>query len=449
MNIFTKLILYITILCTCLACSNKTNYKFDVYKPLKNNVNPDFYTYDINSDGKKEIISVGDKNEESGKSTINIFSINPGNKTVTLTNTITTDGTVFELYFNDFNNDGLIDILAKKKFMKNDGKPVTQENVASIIESIYCEATLLINEREKSFKEAWTHRFEDVFEIASISCDDFTGDNNMDILTGGIKHDIPNQQEQVNVKLFSVDNKDTALSLKWFYEEYPKELEGVLLKISNSDINNDKHQDFIALINNGKDERTELLSFVNDGTGNFINTWKNKEDEIIFYSYDFKMADLNIDGYDDIIIKLRNNDNSKSYIALFMNSKTGSFIKEPFKTNIKIEDEISGFDIGDFDGDGDKDIVLATADSANSRISIYSNNNMQFEKVWENHLLKDEKKPDHVVGFDHVWSISAFDFDNAGKSDFGVVTEHVRFNHLTKEENIRIEMQIFKNISIK
>lgn len=77
------------------------------------------------------------------------------------------------------------------------------------------------------------------------------------------------------------------------------------------------------------------------------------------------------------------------------------------------------------------------------------NNNMQFEKVWENHLLKDEKKPENVVGFDNVCSISAFDFDNDGKSDFGVVTEHVRFNHLTKEENIRIKMQIFKNSSIK
>ena len=283
------------------------------------------------------------------------------------------------------------------------------------------------------------------FEATTITSADFDDDGKVDLIIGGIEWDIPHNTSTIKIHLFTIDNEKKTLIKKWSYEAYKDEICN-LVQVSNTDINKDGKQDLIVQLNNTKKGKGELLAFLNDGNGKFEKIWQNKKDDIKFYFFNFKIADINQDGYDDIITRL--NDDDKRQITFFMNNKDGTFSKKMFhiKENV-IENTILYFDTGDFDSDGDIDIALSTeGDQENLMVAIYSNNNMLFEKVWEYNVLKVEDLQDNLFKYSDIYSIFASDFNNDGKSDFGVVTKHVRFNHLTKEENIRLEMQIFKNI---
>lgn len=420
------------------ACQ-KAAHEFEAIASTEIQASANFWTYDIDLDGSKEIILLGDKREITNNSYIYIYHIIEKSKNYRKDSIIVNDAMVNQLCFNDFNNDGLIDFIANKIFLIGD-----KENIKERVSKLHCETTLFINHGDNGFKQLWSYRHEDAFQVTTMASEDFDGDGNVDIVIGGIKFDIANQEIIGKIQMFNIDNA-YKMQKKWEYKTGKGE--NYLLQVSSVDINNDEQKDIIALVNSGERKRGELLAFLNNGGVKFEKVWQNKKSDITNYFYKFKIADLNMDGYDDIVAILNNED--KKQVTFFINSKNKTFNKTPFQTDKEIENKIYDYDIGDFDGNGDTDIILATEDSTNSWLCIYSNNNMQFKKTWENHLLKEEQKPDHVVGYDEIYSIFAFDFDNDGKSDFGVVTEHLRYNHLTKEENERIEMQIFKNNSIK
>ena len=121
------------------------------------------------------------------------------------------------------------------------------------------------------------------------------------------------------------------------------------------DIDNDGDLDYVIC------KSPQCQIYLNDGTGQFsLHTTLNTSPGSV---YDCRVVDLNNDGFVDIVV----NGHGYSYPAdIFWNNHDGSFEQEPiapYGTSI-------GIDVGDYDNDGDFDLLWT--------------NNMSTHRIYKN-----------------------------------------------------------------
>lgn len=146
------------------------------------------------------------------------------------------------------------------------------------------------------------------------------------------------------------------------YEETPSEMQQHVIhqqpgtrNFETRDVNQDGRMDIIALITQG-DEHIAL--FINKGDFNFEKKVLLQFPPVYGSSY-FEMADMNNDGYEDIIYS--NGDNAdysivlKPYhgVRIFLNNGKNEFKEKEFFPMHGASQVLTS----DFDGDGDRDII--------------------------------------------------------------------------------------------
>ena len=121
--------------------------------------------------------------------------------------------------------------------------------------------------------------------------------------------------------------------------------------VISGDFNNDGNTDFVVRSN------TAVDSYLNDGEGNFTKH-SFVTAEVRYLSKGIASGDWNGDGFLDLVVTLGNN---PSLMRILMNRGNGTFLETDGYTLTKtVLQQVEEIAVGDFDGDGDLDIAVAT-----------------------------------------------------------------------------------------
>lgn len=164
----------------------------------------------------------------------------------------------------------------------------------------------------------------------------------------------------------------TQLLYSQTFMEINSPFEGVVVSsVAFSDVNNDGYVDVLITGNNNSSIKIAKL-YTNDGTGNFTEIINTPFDGVWSSSIDF--ADVNGDGYEDVLITGENN--SQFRIAkLYINDGTGNFmemINTPF-------DGVRRSSIGfsDVNDDGNQDVLITGLNNSEQKITkLYVNDGL-------------------------------------------------------------------------
>jgi len=196
------------------------------------------------------------------------------------------------------------------------------------------------------------------------------------------------------------------------------ETRGWTNKVEIADLNGDGRPDL--LFANGGDYSTPGtpepdLVFFNTASGPF----ENRTVEVFGATPDLarviKARDLNGDGFTDIIVGTTFQTQSR----LFLGTGAGAFTEETATHLPKMPLSVGDIDIGDVDGDGDLDVVLADWGPGNNMT-----NSGGRTRLWLNdgHArfsdATDARMPDVLVGFS--WELELADIDNDYDLDLAV-----------------------------
>lgn len=174
------------------------------------------------------------------------------------------------------------------------------------------------------------------------------------------------------------------------------------------DSNRDGHPDVAVLINSYEPETTTSFDgyylFTGDGAGNFTNAGKVGGLE---YSLGIRTADMNRDGWDDLVVASRSGTNvHQSYLYVLINGRTtaGWTVRRTLLTG-----DVFAMAIGDVTSDGKLDVVLSLQNETSITVEI-GNGSGGFSNEAETSIAN--------VPYD----IALVDFDRDGFLDF-VVTD--------------------------
>jgi len=208
---------------------------------------------------------------------------------------------------------------------------------------------------------------ENLGRVADVQAADFDSDGDVDLIVAefgwkdvGDLHYFENQGIEDGVPQFESTIIDDRTGT---------------IRIEIVDIDRDGHLDFVALLTQ---EHEQVVAFLNDGTGDFTA-------EVIFDAHNcaygcggMTLADLDEDG--DLDVLLSNGDTLdmgiyKPYNSAQWLENRGSF---PFTHHHLMELQGAyGADIGDFDGDGDQDIIAVSFLPAGLKPDAHSANHEQ------------------------------------------------------------------------
>jgi hypothetical protein len=336
---------------------------------------------DIDNDGDLDIFTTGYSNDFN--KTISKIIKNDGKGNYTDQSNII-DVTYGEMAWGDYNNDGYIDLLVKTmvagynesyyclKIYKNSGNNsfIEQTDInllGKMVESFaWCD---LDNDGDldiivagsaftKIYRNDKNNNFTDInennlaqFSYSSISCGDFDNDADFDILLTGNTSD-----NKINAKLFRNDGNFN------FTEIADDGLKGVQFgKVSWIDYDNDGYLDLIIT---GYNNSIIIKLFRNNKNSSFSEVLNLPFTAPINNAYSF--GDCNNDGKSDILIVSRTIWDHRSYPKLFLNLENNEFLEQT--NSLLSNSESSNLKLGDYDNDGDLDIL-----SIESTLKIYKN----------------------------------------------------------------------------
>lgn len=224
--------------------------------------------------------------------------------------------TITKLAINDFNQDGLDDIL----IYQPDKFYILQNN------SDFSFTSVPIN---------WGYAFVEYFKVADLDSD---GDN--DILVIFDNGEIKILKNNLNYNFTVQDVYTSPL--------------GPMVKQEFVDVNNDGFLDLLLLYHN-------LYLFINNKNMNF--TYSGIVDPAFVDKY--YVNDFDNDGFSDIVIQTE----STSDIYLLVNNKDISFTKKP--VSVKLKSDVQNFDIYDINSDSYYDIIAIN--KSNPIMEVYLN----------------------------------------------------------------------------
>ncbi|MEZ6045276.1 MAG: VCBS repeat-containing protein [Planctomycetaceae bacterium] len=139
--------------------------------------------------------------------------------------------------------------------------------------------------------------------------------------------------------------------------------------VRHADIDNDGDDDvMLSLYTDGP---YTFMMLLNDGAGNYTIS-----DRFYFYGglvSDYSLGDLNGDGFRDVIVSTKKDfvhpDYYDVYNEVFLNDGTGKFISSK---QYRFDTDTTAVDLGDVDGDGDLDAVLALRGQEVDDVTWYS-----------------------------------------------------------------------------
>ena len=179
-------------------------------------------------------------------------------------------------------------------------------------------------------------------------------------------------------------------------------------KVELADINADGAVDL--LFANGGDydaPSTPVAStvFTNNGDGTFTDATASVMDELVALTRVIKVADLNADGHADIL--MGTTFQTRSHLLLGAANGTFADVSRDHLPGVDLS--VGDLEVGDVDGDGDLDVVLAHWGDGNpfestGRVQLWLNDGTAHFTDSTNRM------PDTLVGFS--WEIELLDVDN-------------------------------------
>jgi len=244
----------------------------------------------------------------------------------------------------DYNNDGDLDILLA-------GATGTESSNLNPICKIYK------NNGDNSFSEQSNILLNGIYS-GSVDWGDYDNDGDLDIVLTG--------KNNLNNPITKVHRNNGNGS---FTEQTSIILQGVFnSSIAFNDLNNDGYLDIFMM---GKNIENEIIAYIYFNTGNssFIEQPTNAFIGLVEGSVSF--GDYDNDGYLDILITGINSSNLPT-TKLYRNNQDNSFIEQ---SDIFLTGVSSGSGIfGDYDNDGDLDILLSGNTNSEFISNIYRNN---------------------------------------------------------------------------
>ena len=182
------------------------------------------------------------------------------------------------------------------------------------------------------------------------------------------------------------------------------------------DLNGDGHLDFVALISQGYEV---VEAFLNDGQGNFDNEVIWQAPDPAYGSSGIQMVDM--DGDQDLDVLYANGDSfdrgPKPHHSVQWLENRGSF---PYTHHhlCKMPGVLEA-EAGDFDGDGDVDVVATSLLAAPIRQQLAGQNTSSVVMLMQTADGEFQKTRVETAAHQHI-SLETGDFDGNGRLDFAV-----------------------------
>ncbi|MCA9040765.1 MAG: VCBS repeat-containing protein [Planctomycetaceae bacterium] len=175
-----------------------------------------------------------------------------------------------------------------------------------------------------------------------------------------------------------------------------------------ADFNNDGHLDILVLV------KSTQAVYLNDGSGNFSEPGIDITGISSLEAYEVELGDLDGDGDIDAIVA----DDDGSHFGgsgnslLLFNDGTGHFPVITSMPTVTSDDDTWDTTVGDFNGDGSIDIVFANFSSG------------QVSELWFNDGAGNFTKDSQNFGGKRHWNVEKGDFDNDGDLDLMLVVNN-------------------------
>jgi len=189
----------------------------------------------------------------------------------------------------------------------------------------------------------------------------------------------------------------------------------------------DNDGDLDLYVANRRNQKNFL--YKNNGDGTFLKIEKGAVVNDTLSSTSISWVDINNDGFSDLFVASRNNQPN----AIYVNDKKGGFKKLLEGDIVNDKEDTRSCVWGDFDNDGDQDLIVGNARMPNS---LYVNNgNFAFAKA-DNPAFTDS---------DYTYGLSAQDVNNDGYLDVFVANlnePNVLLLNNGKGDFVRVENQL-------
>ncbi|MEG3640272.1 LamG-like jellyroll fold domain-containing protein [Magnetococcus sp. PR-3] len=190
---------------------------------------------------------------------------------------------------------------------------------------------------------------------------------------------------------------------------------------TGGDVNNDGNQDLLVLFDDGSNSNTTFVAdlLLGDGEGGFNHQTNSSGITINGYASDPRLADLNDDGFDDLIVQ--DYVDGGHVVTVYTSNGDGTF----FDTGIAMTGSTTArkVDVGDVNNDGIMDIMVSHKDASN----ILWLGGDDGSGNWDNSYTDSGQTID---GSYHTYVTKLRDLDNDGDLDaiFADYTDGVRIS---------------------
>lgn len=361
-----------------VSTTGNFNYEGVLFSGIDVGPLQDIQVFDVNNDGLNDLIIVGNEALWHVLSNQN-YQFNT--KKEILRNIFSPN------YFKvvDLNNDGLKDLLYNSGYLTDNGL-IWQKNLGN-------------NRFSEEIVIGRTN-----FEASSnFEVNDMDNDGDIDIIMGG------------SLMINNVYNSDKLAilfndGLGGFNNRMAIESSSVI-GITIGDFNNDGHKD-IATLSNGNTGFFKTKYFMNNGNASSFSIQSISLDAIPKYYID--NADMNGDGKNDLIVDY------DGKLMIYLNVGNSFSLSN----NILLNRKQSAFRLGDFDNDGDKDIIKANWEINASNPSTYMNNYVFLKNNGLGQFI-DSSSIESIADLNqNVRSVRVFDYNQDNKLDFFAMVDN-------------------------